>query len=64
MTHIINICGGPGIGKSATAAKLFAKLKEGGVNAGLVTEYVKQWAWEYRAPFNYSQFFVWPVSAA
>lgn len=57
MTKIVNLYGGPGTGKSTIAAKAFALLKEGGVNAELVTEYVKQWAWEGRQPVNYDQFY-------
>ena len=44
MIRRINLYGGPGAGKSTTAAELFAKLKRMGVNIELVTEYVKSWA--------------------
>ena len=37
--------GGPGSGKSTTAAEMFAELKKRGVSCELITEYVKQWAW-------------------
>jgi len=57
MTIIINLYGGPGTGKSTTSADLFAQLKREGVNAELVSEYVKQWAWERRKPVNYDQFY-------
>lgn len=46
MTRIINLFGGPGTGKSTTAAHLFALLKQDGVNAELVTEYAKDKVWE------------------
>lgn len=46
MTQIINLFGGPGTGKSTTAAHLFALLKQDGVNAELVTEYAKDKVWE------------------
>jgi hypothetical protein len=48
MTHIVNLYGGPGTGKSTTAALLFAELKMAGVNAELVQEVAKQWAWQGR----------------
>lgn len=48
MGKVICLYGGPGTGKSTTAAHLFALLKQGGVNAELVSEYVKEWAWEGR----------------
>lgn len=44
-THVINLFGGGGVGKSTIAALVFAKLKISGVNAELVREYVKSWAW-------------------
>jgi hypothetical protein len=49
VTQIINLYGGPGTGKSTTAAMLFALLKQQGINAELVQEYVKGWAWEGRS---------------
>lgn len=45
---VICLYGGPGTGKSTTAAGLFALLKQKGVNAELVREYVKDWVWEKR----------------
>lgn len=48
MTKIINIFGGPGAGKSTTAAGLFYSLKQRGINAELVTEYAKDMTWENR----------------
>jgi len=47
-TTVINLFGGPGCGKSTTAADLFAKLKAAGKNVELVREYVKDWAYEGR----------------
>lgn len=40
--RVINIFGGPGTGKSVTAAKLFADLKIQHLNCELVTEYAKE----------------------
>jgi len=48
MTRVINLLGGPGVGKSTAAAKLFAKYKDEGKSVELVREYVKDWAWEGR----------------
>lgn len=45
-TKVINLTGGPGSGKSTTAALLFSKLKMRGLNAELVTEYAKDKVWE------------------
>lgn len=39
--------GGPGTGKSTTAAALFAELKMRGVNCEYVQEYAKDKAWEF-----------------
>lgn len=46
MAVIVNLYGGPGCGKSTTAAYVFAKLKMQGVNAELVTEFAKDKTWE------------------
>lgn len=45
MTLIVNMLGGPGTGKSTTAAGVFYELKQQGVNAELVTEYAKDLVW-------------------
>lgn len=45
-TKVVNLFGGPGTGKSTTAAGLFAELKLRGVNCELVSEYAKDKAWE------------------
>lgn len=57
MTTIVNLYGGPGAGKSITAASTFALAKSQGLNCELVTEYIKSWAWEGRKPVNYDQFY-------
>ncbi len=57
MTRIIDLYGGPGSGKSTTAAYMFALLKQAGVNAELVREYVKEWAWEGREIGPYDQLY-------
>lgn len=44
---IVCLYGGPGSGKSTTAAGLFYQAKLAGVNAELVREYAKELVWEY-----------------
>jgi len=43
---IVNIFGGPGSGKSTTAAGVFNKLKLTGVNCEIVTEFAKDLTWK------------------
>lgn len=57
MTNIINVYGGPSIGKSSTASFMYYLLKSRGLNAELVREYVKNWAWEKRNIGPYDQFY-------
>jgi hypothetical protein len=56
-TTIINLYGGPGVGKSTSAAYLYYLLKINGVNAELVREYVKDWVWEQRSIGPYNQIY-------
>lgn len=63
MSVVINLYGGPGTGKSTTAAGLFSEMKQAGVNAELLQEYVKQWAWEKRVPVAYDQFYIFGKQA-
>jgi nicotinamide riboside kinase len=46
-TKIVNMYGGPGTGKSTTAAGLFSELKMRNVNCEYVQEYAKDKAWEF-----------------
>lgn len=48
MTIIVELIGGPGCGKSTTAAGLFHLLKLQGKSVELISEWVKKWAWEER----------------
>ena len=43
---LINLYGGPGTSKSTSAAYIFAKLKELGINCELISEYAKSKCWE------------------
>ena len=47
-TMVINLIGGPGVGKSTVAALVFAKLKVAGKDAELITEFAKDCVWEER----------------
>lgn len=56
-TTIISLYGGPGAGKSTSAAYMYYLLKAAGENAELVREYVKDWAWEGRKIDTYDQIY-------
>lgn len=43
---VVNLFGGPGIGKSTQASYLFYRLKECQINVELVSEYAKELTWE------------------
>ncbi len=45
-TLVINLCGGPGVGKSTLRASLFVKLKMLGIDVEESPEYVKDLVWE------------------
>jgi nicotinamide riboside kinase len=45
-TLVVNLVGGPGVGKSTLSANLFAKLKMSGLDVELAPEYVKDLVWE------------------
>lgn len=57
-TIVINLFGGPGIGKSTLAAELYASLKKKNINCELVREYVKNWAWENKEIKPVNQIFL------
>jgi len=48
LKSVINLFGGPGIGKSTMAADLFVNMKKQGLNVELITEYAKDLTWEKR----------------
>lgn len=55
---IINLYGGPGIGKSTTAAGLFYEMKKKRLEVELVTEYAKDMVWEGRHNILEDQIYV------
>jgi nicotinamide riboside kinase len=48
MTLVVSFIGGPGLGKSVIAAKLFVELKQKGYAVELATEYAKDCTYEER----------------
>jgi len=58
VTTIINLYGGPGIGKSTVAAHLFFLMKKHGQDVELVREYAKEWAWQGKKIEQYDQFYI------
>lgn len=54
----INLFGGPGSGKSTTAARVFAQLKERLVSVELILEYVKSWAHAKRPVKRFDQVYL------
>lgn len=55
-TKIFCMYGGPGTGKSTVSTGAFSYLKERGVNAEYVPEYIKELAWEDRKIVTLDQF--------
>lgn len=55
---VINLYGGPGSGKSTTAAGLFHKMKKEGLNVELVTEYAKDKVWDNSVDVLLDQLYV------
>lgn len=47
-TIVVNLYGGPGVGKSTIMAGVFCALKKQGVNAEIAPEFVKELVWEHR----------------
>ena len=60
---VINLFGASGVGKSTTAAATFAKFKLEGFHAELVSEYVKQWAWQDIMPGKFDQVYLFGKQA-
>ena len=56
MSLRINFFGGPGVGKSVLAARVYAELSRAGiVTTELVREFVKPWAYEGKKPDAFDQ---------
>lgn len=55
---VINLWGGPGVGKSTTSAGLFYEMKKAGLNVELVTEYAKDMVWEGRQNILEDQIYI------
>lgn len=47
-TLVVNLLGGPGVGKSTLTALIFAKLKDAGVDCEMASEFAKELVWEQR----------------
>ena len=47
-TLVINLLGGPGVGKSTLTAAIFAKLKDHDVDCEMASEFAKELVWEQR----------------
>jgi nicotinamide riboside kinase len=47
-TLVVNLLGGPGSGKSTTAAQIFSELKWSDIECELAPEYAKDLVWEQR----------------
>lgn len=57
-TKIINILGGPGVGKSTTAAGIFYEMKRMDINCELVSEFPKELSWENSIDLIENQIFI------
>jgi len=53
----INLLGGPGLGKSTSAAFIFQQMKQDGYKIELVTEYIKTWTYIPRSPKSWDSFY-------
>jgi len=57
MIRRINVFGGPGIGKSTTAAHIFYELKKKNLEVDWIQESAKQWTYLERKPLGWSDQF-------
>jgi nicotinamide riboside kinase len=55
---VINLFGGPGVGKSTIAADLFALMKCKGASVELVNEYAKEVTWEGHLSYLDDEFYI------
>lgn len=63
QTIVINLFGASCVGKSTTAAALFAELKRQGYHTELIREYVKGWAHLGLTPSGYDQVYLFGKQA-
>ncbi len=47
QTQVINLYGGPGVGKSTLSAEIFATLKKKNISCELVSEFAKELVWHF-----------------
>lgn len=52
---VVNFVGGPGCGKSTTAADLYVKMKRLGLKVELVPEYAKDMVWDRVNPEDFTE---------
>lgn len=57
MIRRINLFGGPGVGKSSTAAKIFSELKQQNYNIEIVSEWIKTWSYQKYKLKSFDQFY-------
>lgn len=58
MTLVANFHGGPGSGKSTTAAGVFHRLKRRGISCELIPEFAKEVVWEGREHLFDNQIYI------
>ena len=58
VMKVINLFGGPGVGKSTTASGLFYEMKKARLEVELVTEYAKDAVWEGRTSLLDDQIYI------
>ena len=51
-TLVVNLYGGPGVGKTTAAHRIMAALSERGVVCEYVPEYAKELVWDLNSPFS------------
>ena len=56
--RVINLIGGPGCGKSTTAADLYSLMKKSGQSVELVTEVAKDYVWDESYKLLRDQIFI------
>lgn len=56
---VVNLFGGPGVGKSTVATGVFSVLKLHDINAEYVSEFAKDLTWEERYKTLTNQYYVW-----